>query len=295
MDLTAVGMVAAIVALIGLGFLVSQALLKLQHIGILHRQPKIFQLLPDAVIGVAASGTVRSLNKAAEALFGREQDEVRGQPLAAMIRGATTFRRGLPHRNGSSSVSLDSNSGIETEAIRKDGTTFPVRCVPLGRSFLLVTDHSDRVRFIELERRFEFLTAALQKLPAAMMVVNREGRVLMFNRACEAVIGPSLAVGMDVFDVFPGVDCGPPFEHRSGYIFSAPNNNPSDVDWVVLSGVPNHIRRCEDLLTQVNGFSEPLLESVPRPHPIRKDLERLQTASAEAVTVFRDFGIANRR
>lgn len=128
-----------------------------------------------------------------------------------------------------------------------------------------------------------------------MMVVSREGRVLMYNHACEAVIGPSLAIGKDVFDVFPDVNCGPPFEHRSGYIFSTPNNNPANADWVVLSGVPNHIRRCEDLLTQVNGFSELLLESVPRGYAIRKDLERLQTTSAEAVSVLRDFGSASRR
>ena len=135
----------------------------------------------------------------------------------------------------------------------------------------------------------------MQKLPAAIMVVSRDGRVLMFNPACEAVIGPSLSVGKHVFDVFPNANSGPPFRHRSGYVFTASNNDPSGADGVVLSGIPSQIGRCEDLLTQVNGFSELLLESVSHGNAMWEDLERVHAASAEAISVFRELRLANRR
>jgi len=185
-------LVSAIILVVALTFLAAPRVLKLRP---LYRQPRIFRLFPGAVVGIAPSGAIRTLNPAAEQLFGRAQFEMRGLPLSSIIRGASA-------PGPANNIAVPSPAGIETEAILPGGSTFPVRCLALGHSYLLVSELSPR---------------------------------------------PLLAM-------------------------------PSR----------GQFRRCEDLLTEVNGRSELLLADMPSNHPLRLEIEQLHDASAKAIAAFQE-------
>jgi PAS domain S-box-containing protein len=79
----------------------------------------------DAIMGVNRKGTILFWNKGAEQIFGYSSEEILGQPLASLIsekyrEGHTLILRAFLSGNCG-------NTGlIEGEALRKDGTTFPI-------------------------------------------------------------------------------------------------------------------------------------------------------------------------
>ena len=306
------------VASLGLGFAVVWGLTGArswlragaERILVLGERSRLDEMLPDAVLRVDSRGIVRSLNKAAEELFGYERHEAQGQLISNMIRGATTFGHG--RRYGSALPPLQSSSGIETEAIRKDGSRFPALCIPLktsvlpGRSLVMVRDETARMKRREVQARTELLTAAIQGVGTPVMVVNRDGRVLFFNRACERLFGSSISEGKSLQDLFRRSASSElmRFEHDgSGYVFTIMSESKAfGQDYILLSGARKdarldaerhggHVRRFEDLLTKIDGYSELLLASLESNDPIREDLEQVHDASQEAVSILRVFSL----
>jgi PAS domain S-box-containing protein len=316
--------VLVIVASLGVGFLLIWGLTGARRwfracservLGLLQRS-RLDEMLPDAVIRVDSRGTVRSLNKAAEELFGYEQREAEGQLISNMIRGATTF--GRARRNGKNSAlpPLQWSSGIETEARRKDGSTFPALCIPLktsvlpGRALVMVRDESGRIQRRDLQAHSDLLTAAIQGISTPVLVVSRANRVLFFNRACERLFGSSISEGSSLQDLFRESASSERmrFVHeRSGYVFAAsPEANAIGREYILLSAsrrdvrleadpLGGQIRRFEDLLTKIDGYSELLLTSIESGHPIREDLEQVHDASREAVSILRVVAKGSRR
>jgi PAS domain-containing protein len=294
-------MVAIVVVAIGLGFLVALIVgRRWNRIGsladragsLLNRHP-LYQVWPQAIVGLDSSGTIRSLNQAAGQLFGCDERDVRGQPISCLIRGAA-FRHGARTRGAPSDV-LPSSSGIDTEGIRRDGAVFPAHCLPLGRSFILVMDETDRVHLSEVQRRAELLTAAFQMIATPLLIVDRQRRVIVANQACDAVFGSSVREGTHLHELFPGAELGhvnrPRLEHvRSGYVFTAPmdQNGGGHGDLFLFGCRDSAKRRLEDLLTEMTAYSELLLSEIATDSAIREDLERIHAASAEAIAVVRD-------
>lgn len=250
----------------------------------------IYGFLPDAIIGVDRHGGIRSLNKAAEDLFEVDAGDVRGQPLASLIRGASAngmFQRG-------DCAVLEASAGINTQGIRRDGRTFPASCYPLDRSFIMVKDESARTEFVDLYRRSELLAGALEGVATPLLVTDQEGRVVMSNQACEAALGSPVPEGTRLEDLFPGAAASlhgvGRFEaRRSGYTFTARPDAKSPGRYILVgSRHASRVRRFEDVLTEVNAYADLLLTSIEPEHPMREDLERISAAGKEGIAILRE-------
>ena len=88
---------------------------------------QFLEFAPDAIVGVAPSGTIVLMNQQAEALFGYSRDELIGQSIETLV--PERFRKIHPkHRDGyfKEPRTRGMGAGVELYAVRKDGTEFPV-------------------------------------------------------------------------------------------------------------------------------------------------------------------------
>lgn len=288
-------MVAVVVAAIAVGFLVVLTVSRNWNRirGLAGRAGSVlgghppYEVWPQAIVGLGSGGTIRSLNQAAGELFGYDEHALRGQPISCLIRGAT-FRHATRTRGAPPEV-LPSSSGIRTEGIRRDGSVFPVHCVALGR-FIVVQDESDRARLSEVQRRAELLTAAFQMSRTPLLIVDRERRIIVANRACDAVFGSPVREGAHLNELFPGAELHQGrclrLEHvRSGFAFTAPSdqNGTPQGNLLLFGRRDSAKRRLEDVLTEMTVYSELLLSEIAADSEMREDLNRIHTASKEAI------------
>jgi PAS domain S-box-containing protein len=133
---------------------------------------------PDALLGVNPAGRVALVNAATERLFGYPRAELVGRPLASLLEEQPPAERAQP-------PSLFGR--------RKDGSRFPVELAlnPLATEegvvvTATVRDASARARLAEqLDQRTAVLTALLEALPVAVVLVDARHRVQLANAAFE--------------------------------------------------------------------------------------------------------------
>lgn len=91
------------------------------------RQRAILDTAADAIIGVSQTGTVSSVNPAAERMFGLLHDELVGQPLSKFLDGMTSSALNELIANGMLIYTTQSRIGrMELNALRHGGTPFPI-------------------------------------------------------------------------------------------------------------------------------------------------------------------------
>lgn len=159
------------------------------------------QALQRAVVESAHHGIVLtddqglavSFNAAALAMFGYEHDAVVGRPVSELIVPPDLR---LAHQNGfdrfrATGELTMSGRQIETRAMRRDGTTFPVELsfaqVAVDGSTRFVAEIRDITERVEAERHTRRLAQLLQdavdSLPHGFSVVDRDGYYEICNRA----------------------------------------------------------------------------------------------------------------
>jgi PAS domain S-box-containing protein len=93
----------------------------------LSRLHAILDTAADAIIGVSPAGLIDSVNPAAERMFGRPAEEVRGQPLESFLIGLNCEGLQQTMDGGMLIHSTQSRIGrTEINAVRHGGTEFPV-------------------------------------------------------------------------------------------------------------------------------------------------------------------------
>lgn len=152
---------------------------------------QIVESSPNAIVLAGRDGRITLVNAQTEKMFLYPREELIGQPVEVLV--PVRFRAAHPaHRMaffGNPSV-RSMGAGRDLFGLRRDGTEFPVEIGlnpiaddPEGRVLASIIDITERKRAEERFRR------VVEAAPNAIIVVGRDGRMLMVNAQAEKLFG----------------------------------------------------------------------------------------------------------
>ena len=152
---------------------------------------------PLAIVEVDREACVTFWNRAAERLYGWRSDEVLGQEVSFIARPQVDEIDAIRARMLEGEVI----EGVETPRLRADGSLVDVvlSAAPvydakgeIVRYMAVSADDSERKRAQEeLRHERDFVAALVDNAPVLVIVFDRDGRLLRFNRECERLTGYS--------------------------------------------------------------------------------------------------------
>ncbi len=152
------------------------------------------------ILKMDTQGNITFFNEFAERFFGFSKEEILGKNvLGTIVPPTESSGRDLKKMIHEICTMAEEHQNNENENITRDGrrvwirwTNSPIRDEqgrPVG-ALSVGTDISERKRMEEaLQKERDLITTTLHAIDALVVVLNRDGRVIRFNHACETLSG----------------------------------------------------------------------------------------------------------
>ncbi|MCC5790556.1 MAG: PAS domain S-box protein [Opitutales bacterium] len=157
----------------------------------------------DAVFYLSEEGIITEANPAAGKMIGAPGHDLKGRPLGDFLKAYDTNPETVLQpeqlRKFSWFEFLRQSQGLNCTGLmeRADKSHFPadffIQRIGVSSEcayFVHLSDITDRCRMEEdLKREKNFISSVLEILPSLVVVFDKEGKILEFNRACEQLTG----------------------------------------------------------------------------------------------------------
>lgn len=192
----------------------------------------LLESMPDGIVMVDSGGRIVFANQHAQEMFGYDAGELTGKQIEQLM--PERFRDAhAEHRRHyfSQPRTRTMGIGLELYGLRKDATEFPVEIslspVPSEDSILIMSAIRDSTERKKADQKFRDL---LEAAPDAIVIVNRDGRIVLANTQAERLFGyPSTELlDRDVELLLPERYRNHHPRHRVRF-FSEPNFRPMGV------------------------------------------------------------------
>lgn len=184
----------------------------------------LLEAVPDAIVLMAAPDRIAYVNRRAEELFGFPRVELIGRPADVLVAQRFRAQDRERRRRYLSDPSLTTQDmRWEQVCVRKDGSEFPVEAsvnpVETAEGTVLMASVRDLTERNKAETRFR---ALLESAPDAMVIVDRDGWIVLANLQTERLFGYTRMelAGHSVDILVPPSLQGQHREHRAQYFRS---------------------------------------------------------------------------
>ena len=190
---------------------------------------RVVEWAPTAIVMIDRHGKIVLINVQTESLFGYRREELLGKPVEILVP-ARFAREHATYRAGyfAAPQSRPMGSGRDLYARRRDGSEFPVEIgltpIDSGDGVLVLAAIVDLTERKRLEERFR---RVVEYAPNAMVMIDRDGRIVLVNAQTEQLFGYArdALIGQSVDRLVPEDLRAKHLGYRAGF-FANPQARP---------------------------------------------------------------------